>query len=116
MRKTIIAVTLCTLTLTTSPVFSSPGGPGHEHSHGSISEQMAQEKAAKHVAELVAKGKIEQSWNGIKSTKTYQKTFKKGEEWVVEFVNSAASDKAKQTLYVFYTLDGHYLAANFTGQ
>lgn len=115
MRKIITAVTFCALTLAASPVFSSPGGPGHEHSQGPISEQAAQEKAAKQVANLVSKGKIDPSWNSIKPTKAYQKTFEKGAEWVVEFVNSAATDKAKQTLYVFYTLDGHYLATNFTG-
>lgn len=113
MRKTIIAVTLCTLSLMTSPAFS---GPGHEHSSGPISAEAAQQEATNHVAALVSKGKLEPSWSGIKPTKVYQKTFAKGPEWIVEFVNSAVSDAAKQTLYLFYTLDGHYLAGNFTGK
>lgn len=116
MRKTIIAVTLCTLTLATVPVWAGPGAPGHSHSHGPITAEAAQEKATQQVAELVTKGKLEASWNSIKPTKAYEKKFEKGMEWVVEFVNSAVADKAKQTLYVFYTLDGHYLAANFTGK
>lgn len=32
------------------------------------------------------------------------------------FDNSVAPDKTKQTLYLFRTLDGHYMAANFTGK
>ncbi len=116
MRKTMIVITLCTLSLVSAPVFSSPGGPGHSHATGPISAEAAQEKATQHVAGLVTKGKIESSWNGIKPTKAYEKKFEKGPEWVVEFVNSAATDKTKQTLYVFYTLDGNYLAANFTGK
>ncbi len=115
MRKIIIAVTLCTLSLMTAPAFS---GADHEHSHsqGPISEEVAKQEATKQVSELVSKGKVDKSWSGIKPAKAYQKTFKKGPEWVVEFANSAASDKAKQTLYLFYTLDGHYMAANFTGK
>lgn len=115
MRKTIVAVTLCTLSLVTSPAFSGADGPGHSHAVGPISAEAAQEKASKQVAHLVSQGKIEPIWSSIKPAKTYQKTFQKGPEWVVEFVNSAATDKAKQTLYVFYTLEGHYLSANFTG-
>ncbi len=37
-------------------------------------------------------------------------------EWVVTFKNAKATDKAKQTLYVFVTLDGTLAGANFTGQ
>ena len=115
MRKIMIAVTLCTLSLVTAPAFS---GPGHENSHaqGPISEAAVKQKATKQVAALVKKGKIDKSWSEIKPAKAYQKTFKKGPEWVVEFANSAAPDKAKQTLYLFYTLDGHYMAVNFTGK
>lgn len=115
MRKIMIAVTLCALGLVTAPAFS---GPGHEHSHdhGPISEEAVKQKATKQIAALVKKGKVDKSWSEIKPEKAYQKTFKKGPEWVVEFTNSAAPDKAKQTLYLFYTLDGHYMAANFTGK
>lgn len=116
MRRTMIAVTLCTLSLAAMPVFSGPGAPGHEHSHGPVSAEAVQAKASAHVADLVTKGKLESSWKDVKPTKASEKKFEKGPEWVVEFVNSAVADKAKQTLYVFYTLDGNYLAANFTGQ
>ena len=115
MRKTIIVVTLCTLSLAAAPAFS---GPGHEHAHPqeSISAEVVKQEATKQVTDLVSKGKVDKSWSAIKPTKTYQKTFEKGSEWVVEFTNSAAPDKTKQTLYLFYTLDGHYMAANFTGK
>lgn len=32
------------------------------------------------------------------------------------FKDPAAKDKAKETLYVFFTLPGNFIAANFTGQ
>lgn len=115
MRKTIIAVTFSTLSLLTMPAFSGPGHD-HSHSHAAITAQGVEQKAAKQVAALIAKGKVDKGWSAIKPTKSYQKTFEKGQEWVVEFTNSAAPDKTKQTLYLFYTLDGHYVAANFTGK
>lgn len=31
-------------------------------------------------------------------------------------MNRQEKDAAKQTLYVFYTLNGSYLASNFTGK
>lgn len=116
MRRTMMAVTLCTLCFAATPAFSGPGAPGHSHSHGPVSAEVVQEKATQHVAEMVTKGKVDASWTSIKPTKAEQKAFEKGPEWVVEFVNSAVTDKTKQTLYLFYTLDGNYLAANFTGK
>jgi len=115
MRKTIIAVTFSILSLLTVPAVSGPGHD-HSHSHEAITAQAVEQKAAKQVSELIAKGKVDKSWSAIKPTKSHQKTFEKGKEWVVEFTNSAAADKTKQTLYLFYTLDGHYVAANFTGK
>jgi len=115
MRKTIIAVTFSTLSLLNVPAFSGPGHD-HAHSHEAITAQGVEQKATKQVADLISKGKVDKSWSAIKPAKSYQKTFEKGQEWVVEFVNSTASDKTKQTLYLFYTLDGHYVATNFTGK
>ena len=37
-------------------------------------------------------------------------------EWVVSYKNHAVEDKSKQTLYVFLSVTGEYLAANFTGK
>lgn len=115
MRKTIIAVTFSALSLLTLPAFAG-SGHDHSHSHEAMTAEGVERKATKQVADLISKGKVDKSWSAIKPAKSYQKTFEKGKEWVVEFVNSAASDKTKQILYLFYTLDGHYMAANFTGK
>lgn len=37
-------------------------------------------------------------------------------EWVVVFVNDKIADTDKQKLYVFLTLGGDYIAANYTGK
>lgn len=116
MHKLVIAVFVFMVACFAPAAFAAGGGDhDHGHSHDTMTEAAAQEQAAKKVSELVAKGKLEKSWGALKPAKTYQKTFAKGPEWVVEFVNEAASDASKRTLYVFFDMSGHYLAANFTG-
>lgn len=100
------------LMLTGSPAFAG-GGPGH--SHAPITQEAASQMAAKKLEDLVAAGKLEKSWSEATVNSVEQKSFAKGPEWVVTFRNDAAADANKRTLYMFYSLDGHYLAANFTG-
>ena len=54
--------------------------------------------------------------SGAKPAKAEKKTFAKGPEWVVSFNNDKIKNKTKQTLYIFYSLNGHYIAANYTGK
>jgi hypothetical protein len=103
-------------------MFSTPlvfAGPGSDHSHepaAPISENEALKAAAGFVSDIIKKGKLDASWADIKPTKIIQKTFKKEPEWVVTFDHPKAADKEKQTLYVFMSLSGHYLGANFSGK
>jgi len=59
--------------------------------------------------------RLHKSWSGIKAAEATQKDFGSGQEWVVTFKNPKA-EANKQTVYVFYTLTGTYMATNFTGQ
>lgn len=96
-------------------------GTGHEHdakgghAHGPVSSDVATERATKKMEQLAKSGKIESTWSGTKARSVEQKTYAKGPEWVVIFKNEKAADATKQTLYLFYSLEGHYIAANFTG-
>jgi hypothetical protein len=96
-------------------------GGGHEHdsdgghSHGPISNDNVINRALKKVKQMAHAGKIDATWSAVKTARAEQKTFSKGPEWVVTFKNDKVSDTAKQTLYLFFSLDGHYIAANYTG-
>ena len=90
-------------------------GHDHGHSHDPISASDAQTKASQKVKQMVDAGKIDPTWVEAKSDKVYQKDYGHGPEWVVTFKNDKVSDKSKQTLYIFYSQDGHYLAANYDG-
>jgi hypothetical protein len=115
IQKSINAfVAVMILALLNAPVFAG-AGHDHGHAHEPISKEKASELAAKNLETLVEKGKIDKSWSGKPVNSVAKKTFSKGPEWVVTFKNESLADASKRTLYMFYTLDGHYLATNYTG-
>ena len=89
---------------------------GHSHSHDPATQSQAEEVAVKSVAQLVEKGKIDNSWTAVSVAKSEKKKFGNNMEWVVSFTNDKISDPEKKTLYVFLSLTGEYIAANYTGK
>ena len=72
--------------------------------------------ATQYKDKLVESGKLEKSWQAVaKADKLEQVDGKRSKEWKLSFKNPAATDKAKDTLYLFYTLPGNFIAANHTG-
>jgi Family of unknown function (DUF6488) len=100
--------------------FSTMAGSGHDHDHSHSSTPVNQDKlgvnAAEIVAALVNKNKLDKSWVPIKASSVEKITVQGNPEWVVVFVNKSITDAKKQKLYVFLTLGGDYIAANFTGK
>ena len=113
MSKFITAICM-TLALFSTPAFAG-GGHDHGHSHGPVKAEVAVQKAKDKIAALVKSEKIAASWGAIEPESVVQKTYSKGPEWLVTFKNIKEKDASKQTLYMFYSLDGHYIAANYTG-
>ena len=111
---------LATTLLLSFVLFATPvmAGSGHDpgHSHEPISSKEAINKATKKVHQLAKAGKIDSSWSKIDAASAKQKEFSNVLEWVVTFTNDKVSDSSKQTLYLFFSLDGNYLAANYTGE
>jgi len=91
-------------------------GHGHGHSQGPIDQDAAVLKATKIVNNLVEKSTLEKSWKSIKLNLIEKKVFQEKTEWVATFVNNKVTDVNKQKLYVFLTLSGDYIAANYTGK
>ena len=114
---------LTTTLLLSSLLIGAPvmAGSGHSHdkdgghSLGPISSAEVSNKATKKVEQLAEAGKIDASWSGVKVASVEQKTYSKGPEWLITFKNDKVSDATKQTLYLFFSLDGHYIAANYSG-
>ncbi len=114
MHKTFIF----TLALLLSPLPAlAGGGHDHGHSHGpaEITQDQAVTIASKRVIMLVAQSKIHESWQLVMPAKSEKKMYDGHAEWVVTYKNSQVSDSAKNTLYIFLSSTGDYIAANFTG-
>jgi len=110
--KSLLIIFILNFLVLGTPAFA---GSGHDHAHDPISKEEAGKKAAKNLESLVKKGKIDKSWSGKPVNSIEKKTFSKGPEWVVTFKNEGLADESKHMLYMFYSLDGHYLASNYTG-
>lgn len=101
--------------------FVTPVLAGSGHSHGPsqkqtpISIEAAASRASEIVKTLASDGKIDATWVGLKESKVEQKTFNQGPEWVVIYQNEKISSVSEQTLYLFLTLSGEYIAANYSG-
>ena len=90
-------------------------GHGNGHSHEDLSIDAAKLTAAKKLNELALTGKIDKSWVGIKPSKIEQKAPDFAMEWVVFFKNEKIKDTSKQTLYLFFSLDGDFIVFSYDG-
>ncbi len=116
MKKVIFCL-MVLIAFTAAPAL---GGSGHDHgSHGGhdpaveLSQTQIIAAASGNVANLVKKGKLDASWASIQPQEAKENS---AHEWVVTFFNPAIEDPEKKTLYMFLTLSGKYIAANFTGK
>jgi hypothetical protein len=113
--KTIL-LTIAIALFSGSVLSGSGHDHGHGHSHEPVTQQQAEQIASRMVSSLTKNGVIDKTWGGTKVEKSEQKTFDGRPEWVVSYKNEKVSDLQKRTLYIFLTLTGEYLAANYTGQ
>lgn len=93
------------------------GGDGDCHFHGSTpaKQETVSQCAVKRQQTLISSGKLDKSWQAVKPSTLEQIEGKKGKEWKVTFKDAAAADKSKENLYMFFTLQGNFIAANHTG-
>lgn len=92
------------------------GHSHHGHSHGEVAPSRIASKASGKLFDLIKRGKIPASWENAELVSVEKKTFKKGDEWVASYKNPQISEGDKQVLYFFYSLDGHYIAVNYSGK
>ena len=115
MKSLVIASALVS-TLIAAPALASEGGSCHFHGSKPATEAVVADCASQRKASLVKAGKLDASWQAVKQDKAELVDGKKGKEWKVSFKNPAVADATKQTLYVFFSQPGNFIAANHTGQ
>jgi hypothetical protein len=115
--KRILSIASLVAAFAAAPsAFAAEGGGCHFHGNKPASEAAVLGCAHQRKDALVASGKIDKSWQAVKNDKAEMAEGAKGKEWKVSFVDAAAKDKAKGTLYMFFTPPGNFIAANFTGK
>lgn len=116
MKKFAALLTFITTIAVTPAAFAGGGGGCHFHGDTPVKETILLDCASKHKDNLIKKGKIDASWAGVKLNQSEIVDGKKTKEWKLTFKNPVEKDPAKQTLYMFYSLTGNLLGANFTGK
>ena len=116
MKHLIALVSLASAFALSTPAMADEGSSCHFHGKKPAAESTVLGCASAYKNSLVKNGKLDSSWQAVKEDKVEMADGKKGKEWKVTFKNPAVTDKSKETLYLFFTLPGNFIAANFTGQ
>ena len=116
MKALTITLVLSSLFFGAPLIAGSDHDHGHSHSYIPVNQEIASANATEIVAALVKRNKLNESWTSIKVASVEKITAQGNPEWVVVFEDETITDAKKQKLYVFLTLGGDYIAANFTGK
>ena len=116
MKKLLINVCATAALAFSIPAIANDAADCHFHGSKAASQETVAGCAVKRQQALIAGGKIDKSWQAIKPAGFEQVDGQRGKEWKVTFKDPAAADKTKETLYLFFTAQGNFIAANFTGK
>ncbi|MFY9460792.1 MAG: DUF6488 family protein [Pseudomonadota bacterium] len=116
MKKFISLIAFAAASVLAAPAFASGASDCHFHGATAASPETVSACSIKRQAQMVESGKLDKSWLSVKPGTPEQVDGKRGKEWKVVFKDSAASDKSKDTLFMFFTLQGNFIAANFSGK
>lgn len=116
MKKIISIATLVTTMAFAPAAFAGGGGSCHFHGNAPAKETVVVGCAKDQLSNLVAKAKIEMSWKSATLDKAETVEGKSMKEWKLTFKNPAALEANKRTLYMFFTLTGNFIGANFEGK
>jgi len=116
MKNFAICASLLTASVWYQPALADAGSSCHFHGSKPATENVVVNCASLRKDTLIKSGKLDASWKSIKHDQAEVVDGKKGKEWKVTFKDASAKDKSKETLYMFFTSTGNFIAANFTGQ
>lgn len=104
------------MTLWSPAALADPGSSCHFHGKKPAAEATVSGCAVQRKDALVKSGKLPAAWGTVQPQTIDVVDGKKGKEWKVTFKDPNAKDKSKETLFMFFTPPGNFIAANFTGQ
>lgn len=108
-------VVVATLTFSTW-TFAGVGSSCHFHGSQQAPQSTIEQCANQRRDLYIKNGTIDGSWKGIAPRVVEVVNGEKGQEWRVRFDNPNASDKSRTKLFMFFTLRGNFVAANYSGK
>ena len=110
-KKKLLGIGLLILVLIISTTLAF--GHGGKHSD-KFTQLQALQKATKLFDQLIAKGKLDQSWEiGLQNVAISKRNNKGKDNIVVSFQRKEGDPRS---VYIFFDLDGKYAGSNFTGK
>jgi len=116
MKHLFTIATFVTAVAMTPAAFAGEDSSCHFHGSKPAAESTVIGCATQRRDALVKSGKLTASWQTIKHDQTALVDGQKGKEWKISFKDAAAQDKTKETLYMFFTASGNFIAANHSGK
>jgi hypothetical protein len=97
-------------------VFAGAGEDCHFHGSKPAAKETVLKCADQRVGKLITRGKLDAGWKAITPESITAIDGEKGKEWKVVIKNPVTNDKTKATLYLFFSENGNFIAANHTGK
>ena len=117
MKSTLVVSAFAATLLASTAAFAGADASCHFHGNKPAAQATVIQCATQYKDKLVEGGKLDKSWQAVsKVDKLEQIDGKRSKEWKLSFKNPAAGEKGKETLYMFFTPVGNFIAANFSGQ
>ncbi|WP_455756793.1 DUF6488 family protein [Sulfurimonas sp.] len=117
--KTLIILLTLNFTILYASDANNHNCNGHNHKYevlkNEISKQSVKEIAKAEVIRLSLEKKIPKSWKNMPVSKIGKTHYGDTNDWKVGFNNLKIKNKTKQTLYIFVSVQGKVLGANYTG-
>ena len=115
--KNLFTIATLVATLNFAPAaFAGEDSSCHFHGTKPAAESSVVGCANQRRDALVKSGKLSPAWTTIKHDQLALVDGQKGKEWKISFKDAAAQDKTKETLYMFFTQAGNFIAANHSGK
>ena len=115
MKKFLMVTIITAASLSATVALADERSGCHFHGNTPAASETVASCALQRKGILIKNGKINKSWQSVTQDKIEQVEGKKGKEWRVTFRDPNAKDKTKETLYIYFTVTGNFIAANFTG-
>lgn len=116
MKKLLMATIITAASLSATVALADERSGCHFHGNTSATSETVASCAFQRKGMLIKNGKIDKSWQSVPQDDIQQVDGKKGKEWMVTFRDPNAKDKTKEKLYIYFTVTGNFIAANFTGK